>query len=63
MKRTIDHQKEGEIRGMKRFLVLLVFTVVFLLGVTIFADESSVVIGKTDVFEPPTVVSSVDVEF
>jgi len=37
-----------------------VFTVVFLLGVTILADESSVVTGKTDVFEPPTVVSSVD---
>jgi len=60
MKRTIDHQKEGRIRGMKRFLVLFVFTVVFLLGVTILADESSVVTGKTDVFEPPTVVSSVD---
>lgn len=48
---------------MKRFLVLFVFTVVFLLGVTIFADESSVVTGKTDVFEPPTVVSFVDVGF
>jgi len=28
MKRTIDHQKEGRIRGMKRFLVLFAFTVV-----------------------------------